>query len=72
MQAHKFLYDEIIKLPPEKVGKALSFVRYLVQEPEAELFLDTMEEIELHELRISDDFVDSSDILAKIMELSND
>jgi len=32
--AHKFLYDEIVKLPPEKVSKALSFVLYLAQEPD--------------------------------------
>ena len=71
-QAHKVLYDEISKLPLEKVGKAISFVRYLEQEADAELFLDPLEENELHNLRTSDDFVYTSDILAKIKELPND
>ena len=32
--AHQFLYDEIVKLPPSKLSKVLSFVRYLEQEPD--------------------------------------
>ena len=69
-QAHEILFDEISRLPFEKVGKALSFVRYLEKEAEAELLLDPAEESELHELRVSGDFVSSSDILAKIKGLS--
>ena len=38
--AQQSLYDEIVKLPPEKLGKAISFVRYLEQEPELELAFD--------------------------------
>ena len=64
--AHKFLYDEISKLPFEKAGKALSFVRYLEQEAEIELLLDPTEEDALYALRTSGDFVDASEELAKI------
>ena len=71
-QTHKLLFDEIAKLPFEKVGKALSFVRYLEQESEAELLLEPTEEAELHELRVSDDTVDSSEVFAKIKELSGE
>jgi len=67
--AHQILYDEIVKLPPEKVGKMISFVRYLEQETDFDLFLDTSEENELYALLDSDDFVDSSSVLANIMEL---
>jgi len=71
-QAHKSLYDEISRLPLEKIGKALSFVRYLAQEPEMEPFLDLAEEAELHGLLASGDFVDASEVLAKIMDLPDD
>ena len=69
---HKLLYDKIAELPHEKIGQALSFVRYLGQEPSEELYLDPVEEEELHELLASDDFVDSSVVFAKIMEMQDD
>jgi len=31
---HQILYGEIAELPPEKVSKVLSFVRYIRQEPD--------------------------------------
>jgi hypothetical protein len=68
-QAQNILFDRISKLPLEKVGKALSFVRYLEQEPEPELLFDPVEETELRELLDSGDFVDSSALLAKIKGL---
>jgi vancomycin permeability regulator SanA len=71
-QAYKILHDEIIKLPFEKVGKVLSFVKYLEQEAETELYIDPLEETELHELYHSNDVVAASDVLAKIKALQND
>jgi len=71
-QANRFLYEEISRLPLEKVGKALSYVRYLKNEAEDGLFIDMLEENELHDLRTSSNFVDSSEVLAKIEELPND
>ena len=72
LQSKKILFYEISKLPVEKIGKAISFIRYLSQEAEDELFLDEDEEIELHNLLNSSDFVSSKDMLAKIEELPND
>ena len=66
MEANKLLIDEISKLPFEKVGKALSFVRYLGQEIEEELFIDEVEENELHKLRESGEFINSAEMFAKI------
>jgi len=71
-QAHKSLYDEITRLPLEKVGKALSFVRYLEQEKEPELLLDLDEEVELHQILAGDLFVDASDVLDRIKALPDD
>jgi len=70
--AQRALFDEIAKLPLEKIGKVLSFVRYLEQEPESELLLDPAEELELHQLLAGDAFVDASDVLAKIEALPDD
>jgi len=70
--AQQSLYNEIVKLPPEKLGKAMSFVRYLVQEPEPELIFSPGEEDELHALYASDDFVDAADVFEKIMRLPDD
>ena len=67
-----FLYDEIVRLPLNKIGKALSYVRYLEQEPDEELFLDTAEESELHALRTSGNFTDALDLLSRIKELPDD
>ena len=71
-QPHRILFEEISKLPLEKVGKALSFVRYLKQEKEPELPLDPAEESELHETLTSGEMVDASQVLSKIMELPDD
>jgi len=71
-QAHKFLFDEISKLPIEKVGKVLSFIKYIEQESETELYLDPLEEAQLHELRISEDTVDASKVFEKIEKLKDD
>jgi len=72
LQENRLLYEEIERLPLEKVGKALSYVRYLEKETDDELFLSLDEEKELHDLRLSDDFVSSADLLAKIQGLPND
>ena len=71
-QAHKSLYIEIAKLPLEKVGKALSFIRYLEQEAEPELLLDPAEELELHQLLANGSFVNASEVLEKIKALPDD
>jgi len=70
--AHQLLCDEVAKLPHEKLGNALSFVRYLLQEPSEELYLEPEEEDELLELMNSDDFVDSSVVFAKIEAMPDD
>ena len=71
-QANQALFNEVSKLPLEKVGKAISFIRFLEQEQEPELLLDPTEENELYSILESDDMVDSSELLAKIRELPND
>jgi len=71
-QARQLLVDEVSRLPLEKVGKALSFLRYLEQEPEPVLLIDPVEENELHELLASGDFVSSSELKAKIEAMPND
>jgi hypothetical protein len=72
LQVRKLLLEEISKLPIEKIGKVLSFVRYLDQEPETELFLDPSEDNELDALYKSGDFVDASEIEEKIKAMPND
>jgi len=71
-QTYRTLINEIEKLPLEKIGKVLSFVRYLEQELEEELLIDAIEENELHQLLAYDDFVEASAVLAKIKELLDD
>jgi hypothetical protein len=70
--SHKYLYDKISKLPLEKIGKALSFVRYLEQEPETELVLEPTEEDELYALLNSGNIINSSELLVRIKELPDD
>jgi hypothetical protein len=72
--SQQILIDEIIKLSPDKVGKALSFVRYLEKEPdsETEILLAPSEEAELRELLASGDFVSAPDVLSRIEALPND
>jgi len=70
--AQQLLYDEIVKLPFDKVGKVLSFVRFLEQEPENDLIIERDEEDELNVFLESNDFVDSSNVLSKIEKLQND
>ena len=71
-QANQILFNEISKLPFEKVSKAISFIRFLEQEAEPELLLDPDLEDELYGILASGDTVDSSDLLAKIKEMPND
>jgi hypothetical protein len=71
-QAHQILFEEISKLPLEKLGKALSYVRYLGQEPEAELFLEPVEEKELYEILAIEDGINSSEMFAMIEGLPDD
>jgi hypothetical protein len=69
---NEMLLNEISRLPLEKIGKVISFVRFLEQEPEYELVLNPDEDDELYDLLDSNDVVDSSELLAKIMELPDD
>ena len=71
-QMRQELYRNIVRLPLEKISKALSYIRFLEQEPETELYIDETEEKELQELLDSGDFVDDADVLAKIEALPND
>ena len=71
-QAHSALYDKISKLPIEKLGKAISFINYLEQEPETDLYIDPVEEAELREILATEDGITSSEMLAMIMELPDD
>ena len=71
-QAHAILYNEISRLPIEKIGKAISFIRFLEQESDVTLHIDEDEENELHELLNSGQFISSESLNAKIMELSHD
>lgn len=72
LQTYKILYDEIENLPIEKIGKALSYLRYLKQEQEAELYLDPQEEAELQEILANEDGTQSSEMLALIKGLPDD
>ena len=62
------LHEEIARLPLEKIGKALSYIRYLITEDDA-LFISEKEEEELHRRWLSNDFIDSSEMLAKIKRI---
>ena len=68
-QVQHTLYNEILLLPIEKIGKAISFIRFLEQEPEPELFIDSAEENELHDILTSGETIGSSDLLVKIKAL---
>ena len=72
INTHEVLLNEVLKLPVEKVGKALSFVRFLLEETEEELHLDSAEEMELYQIIGSNEFATRDDMLSKIMELDND
>ena len=72
LQSHKLLHDEIDGLPIEKVGKAISFIRYLKQEQEAVLYLEQTEETELHNILDTEDGIQSAEMLALIKELPDD
>ena len=71
-QAHKALTEEVLKLPTEKLGKVLSFVRFTLSEQEDELCLESSELTELLTIHQADDFTSNTDMLAQIMELPND
>jgi hypothetical protein len=73
-QERQILLNEISKLPFEKMGEALSFIRYLAQAPKSELLIDPIEESELRGILASGNgnFIDSSELLAKIKELPDD
>jgi len=71
-QANQILFNEISKLPLEKVGKAMSFIRFLEQEKEPELLVDSIEEEELHDIIVSNETIDSLELLNKIKALPND
>ena len=73
LQSQKILFDEISKLPLEKISKVISFVRFLKQEDnEEQLFLDELEEIEFHKILNNKNFINSKEMFAKIEELPND
>jgi hypothetical protein len=71
-RANQLLFDEISKLSLEKVGKAISFIRFLEQEPDVELLLDSAEEDELYGILAGGETVDSDELLSKIKELPDD
>ena len=68
----KLLIDEISDLPLEKIGRVLSYVRFVKQEPEPELWLLPEEEKELDALYDSGDFADASEVEAKVRAMPND
>ncbi|MCL1819077.1 MAG: hypothetical protein FWG36_00310 [Oscillospiraceae bacterium] len=71
-QAHDFLYNEVSKLPVEKVDTAISFIRFLRTQQELELLIDPVEENELHGILKSGEFIGSSEVFDKIMAMPND
>jgi len=71
-QIYETLFERISNLSYEKAGKVLSFVKFIEQETEAELFLDSEEEEELHLLLNEDYFISSEDLLSKIKGLPDD
>ena len=71
-QAQNILYEEINKLPFEKIGKVLSYIRYVSHEQDDEIILDPSEDDDLDALYESGDFVDASIVEAKIKEMPSD
>lgn len=70
--ANKVLYDEIKSLPVEKIGKILSYIQYIKQEQEMELFLDPQEEDRFHKILATEEGISSAEMLALIEDLPND
>ena len=70
--AQRMLIDEISKLSFDKISKVISYVRFVEQEPEVELWLDSSENDELNTLYASDDFVEASVVRAKVEAMPND
>ena len=66
------LFNEVSKLPFDKVSKVLSYVRFVSQEQEEEIWIDHIEEEELNLIFESSDFVDASVVEAKIAAMPND
>ena len=71
-QTHKELVNKISRLPVEKLNIAITFINFLEQQKESALLIEPFEEDELHEILISDEFVESSEIFAKIEAMPND
>ena len=68
-QAHMLLFDEISRLPFDKLGKVLLFIRYLNKEDETELILTKDEQEEFYNRLNSDDFIMSDELAEKINAL---
>ena len=69
-KAQRSLYEEISRLPPEKVEIVHSFIQNLEQE--SDIVLDVDEITELQQILQADKYVDSNDLLASIHALPND
>ena len=71
-QTHKILYDEISRLPIDKIGKVLSYVKYINRECDNQLHLESYEEDELDDLYKFGDFIDESDVKTSISAMTDD
>ena len=72
LQVEKILFDEISKLPFDKMGKVLSYVRFVNQEQEVELILEDDEYTEFYNRLESSDFITSDELSAKIRALPDE
>jgi len=71
-QTYQTLINEFLALPVEKIGKAISFIRFLEQEPELEPCLEPEEEKELYDLIANGETITAEELLAKIEAMPND
>ena len=71
-QMHEAVIEQVRALPYEKIGKVLSYVQFLAQEHDNELRLGAEEDVDLDAMLASGDFVDSTELWAKVRILPDD